>query len=100
MFIIPVAGSIAVAQRLDNTETSQRWRAVGDIVFDLTGSEIEPKTFRNEDKGNITTVQEKGKKRINVMACRWKKNKQKKETIMQSWGNDVLSREVLIDFPQ
>ena len=27
---------------VDNTETTQRWRAVGDTVFDLTYSGIEP----------------------------------------------------------
>ena len=32
--------------RHSSEETSQRWRAVGDTVFDLTGSEIEPQTSR------------------------------------------------------
>ena len=29
-------------------ETSQRWRAVGDSLFALTGAEIEPQTFRTD----------------------------------------------------
>ena len=30
-------------------ETSQRWRVIGDIVSDLTGPRIEPKTYRADD---------------------------------------------------
>ena len=40
-----VAGPISAAYRSDNTETSQRWRAVGDSVrFDRLG--IKPETYR------------------------------------------------------
>ena len=36
-------GPIYATQRLRNTETSQRWRAVGDTVSNLAGPGIDPK---------------------------------------------------------
>ena len=30
-------------------ETSQRWQAIGDSVFNLTGLAIEPQTFRTDN---------------------------------------------------
>ena len=39
-----VAGSIYAAQRLGNTEISQRWRVAGDTVSSFTGTRTEPTT--------------------------------------------------------
>ena len=37
---------LALERQHSSKETSQRWRTVGDTVSDLTGSRIEPLTFR------------------------------------------------------
>ena len=48
------AGSISAAVRLGNLapfkEMSQRWQAVGIIVFNLTGSRFEPQTSNSRDE--------------------------------------------------
>ena len=49
-----LAGPISASLRPGNTapfeETSQRWRAVGNTVSDLTGPRFEPQTSRSRDK--------------------------------------------------
>ena len=48
------AGTISASLRPGNTapfeEMSQRWRAVGNTVSDLTGPRFEPQTSRSRDK--------------------------------------------------
>ena len=49
-----LAGPISASLRPGNTapfeETSQRWRAVGNTVSDLTGPRFEPQTSRSRDE--------------------------------------------------
>ena len=49
-----LAGPISASLRPGNTapfeEMSQRWRAVGNTVSDLTGLRFEPQTFRSRDE--------------------------------------------------
>ena len=49
-----LAGPISASLRPGNTapfeEMSQRWRAVGNTVSDLTGPRFEPQTSRSRDK--------------------------------------------------
>ena len=49
-----VGRPVSVSLRLGNTapfqEVLQRWRAVGNTVFDLTGSSFESQTFRSSDE--------------------------------------------------
>ena len=40
----------------NSEETSQRWRAVGDTISDLTGPGIEPQTFRSDSMCLTTKV--------------------------------------------
>ena len=48
-------GPISVSLRPGNTalfeEMSQRWRVVGNTVFDLTGPRFEPQISRSRDEG-------------------------------------------------
>ena len=42
------AGFSLAPEQHNSEETWQQWRAVGDSASDLTGSVIEPKTFRTD----------------------------------------------------
>ena len=47
----PISGSLRPGNKASFEEMSQRWRAVGNTVFDLTEIKIEPQTSRTRNKG-------------------------------------------------
>ena len=59
-----LAGPISASLRPGNTapfqEMSQRWRAVGNTVSDLTGPRFEPQTSRSRDENALPLDQVAG----------------------------------------
>ena len=46
----PISASLRPGSRAPFEEMSQRWRAVGSTVSDLTGPRFEPQTSRSRDE--------------------------------------------------